>query len=184
METDATWPLNFAKVSDHRYHAIDEFGHDFGLYVDIFPIDGIPEDDRDFTRQVKRIRAIEKIWSNQVFSPLQTISKNYSIIKNLKIIIGKLLHRFIPMNKIVSTLVCETSKYDFYSSRRCCNYTENELILNCSDYSYGETAIFEGQRYSVPKNWDKYLRVNYGNYMELPPIENRVLQHGIQAYKK
>lgn len=32
---------------------------------------------------------------------------------------------------------------------------------------------FEGKMYSVPCGWHEYLANMYGNYMELPPVENR-----------
>ena len=34
-------------------------------------------------------------------------------------------------------------------------------------------ALFEGKYYSVPGNWDLFLKILYGNYMELPPVEER-----------
>jgi lipopolysaccharide cholinephosphotransferase len=39
--------------------------------------------------------------------------------------------------------------------------------------------IFEGIEFSVPKAYDEFLRATYGNYMELPPENQRVGKHCI-----
>ena len=39
---------------------------------------------------------------------------------------------------------------------------------------------FEGHDFSAISNWDKYLSSIYGDYMELPP-ENERVSHGVQA---
>ena len=33
---------------------------------------------------------------------------------------------------------------------------------------------FEGEKFSAPKNWEERLTVSYGDYMQLPPVEQRV----------
>ena len=43
---------------------------------------------------------------------------------------------------------------------------------------------FEGKWYPAPQKYDYWLRVLYGNYMELPPIEKRVNQHSFEAFYK
>lgn len=38
-------------------------------------------------------------------------------------------------------------------------------------------GVFEGENYPIPKDYDYFLRIMYGDYMELPPIEKRKLHH-------
>lgn len=40
------------------------------------------------------------------------------------------------------------------------------------------SVSFEGETFPAPVGWDAYLRRNYGNYMELPPEEERIPRHG------
>ena len=36
---------------------------------------------------------------------------------------------------------------------------------------------FEGERFTGPREWDKVLKMLYGNYMKLPPVEKRQPSH-------
>ena len=40
---------------------------------------------------------------------------------------------------------------------------------------------FEGKRYPAFEHYDDYLKYQYGNYMQLPPVEKR-LSHPVEAY--
>ena len=41
---------------------------------------------------------------------------------------------------------------------------------------------FEGHKFMAPKGWDEFLTNSYGNYMELPPEEDRHPYHGTDSY--
>lgn len=42
---------------------------------------------------------------------------------------------------------------------------------------------FEGNSYKAPGSYDLYLKKHYGDYMQLPPVEQRI-NHGIHAVKE
>lgn len=51
-------------------------------------------------------------------------------------------------------------------------FDERELISKeCFKNEYGE---FEGYKFCIPEGFDQYLTQCYGNYMELPPEEERI----------
>ena len=43
---------------------------------------------------------------------------------------------------------------------------------------------FEQQKFRISKYYDEILKLNYGNYMQLPPEKDRVPHHLYKAYKK
>ena len=43
---------------------------------------------------------------------------------------------------------------------------------------------FEGKRFMAFKEYDKYLRKIYGDYMKLPPKEKQITHHMFKAYWK
>ena len=44
------------------------------------------------------------------------------------------------------------------------------------------TLEFEGNKYSAINRYDDFLSIFYGNYMQLPPAEQRVGKHDIVAF--
>ena len=51
------------------------------------------------------------------------------------------------------------------------------------DAAYIEVP-FEDRKFYVMEGYDFYLRNIYGDYMELPPIEDRVSHHVFKAWRK
>ena len=42
-----------------------------------------------------------------------------------------------------------------------------------------ENIRFENENFKAISSWDTYLRINYGDYMKLPPVEERRPGHHI-----
>ena len=53
-------------------------------------------------------------------------------------------------------------------------YLCDGTLLNISDFEPSADGEFEGKHYPIPKNFQKVLKTTYGDYMQLPPEENRV----------
>lgn len=51
-------------------------------------------------------------------------------------------------------------------------------------FTYGETLEFEGERFSVMKDWRYFLKVRYPNWRPLTPEEQKTYAHPINAYWK
>lgn len=54
------------------------------------------------------------------------------------------------------------------------------MLLPIDEFYPLEELEFEGSFYKVPKNYHMYLEKIYGNYMELPPKEERISPHGVE----
>ena len=72
----------------------------------------------------------------------------------------------INQNEKSEYLVNFSSPYSF----------EREKIRR-EDYGVPVELEFEGKKYKAPRGWDRILRQLYGNYMELPPENERHLYH-------
>ena len=58
------------------------------------------------------------------------------------------------------------------------------FIPKCHDTAiFGKPQRVRFMNYNVnlPSDADAYLRVEYGNYMQLPPDEKRIPHHGVSA---
>jgi len=51
-------------------------------------------------------------------------------------------------------------------------------------FAYGETLEFEGERFSVMKDWRRFLKVRYPNWKPLTPEEQKVYAHPSNGYWK
>ena len=150
------------------------------LWIDIFPLDAVPKDNKKFFKKA--------LFYNKIFILRRQQKNKIDIIaaSKLKKIIKKIGLFFLGLCKYDSFL----KFYYNYCTRY--NYEEYEYIhnnvwfLSTEIYNKKDLVdkeyIFEGIKVNGMKNYDKLLKLGYGNYMELPPIEKRV-DHGIKAWK-
>lgn len=152
-----------------------------GLYVDIFILDNIPDDEKRRRRFLWNLSFLQKCWAfirykrrYPKYSPLFYI---YKIAKRV----------FKPMF-FVKIIDKYSQKYNFENTQcfgninHCAN--RFKYIYNKTWFEEGTTVTFERNIYRAPKEWDAFLSCLYGNYMELPPIEKRVSEHIHSVYYK
>lgn len=56
------------------------------------------------------------------------------------------------------------------------------IILPTNSFNDLITVPFESLNVNCIKNFDLFLRQRYGDYMQLPPVEERVSQHLSEVY--
>lgn len=152
------------------------------LWLDIFPLDGVPRDDDDFGRfwgKAYRLGCFCKAGHTKVLSGVTFTKK-----------IGKLVLK--PYCKYLGGARRAADR--LVAMARECTYSEAEYIADVvwgGPYGLGErlkktdferlTLLeFEGHYFATIQNYDQYLTQMYGDYMELPPVEKR-MSHGIVA---
>jgi len=178
------YPLDYAKVHDSRTVVVEEKGDgEWGFFIDIFPLDGIPSLKRGH-HMFERARILRRLSANQRFTYKYKVDRASSIQKNTAIIIGKIIHPFITLRGVLKLLDNINKHYSFAESEYCGDLCSRERIYRRIDIIPTIIWHFEGRKFLVPKNYDEILRIVYGNYMELPPVEKRVSNHGIKAYWK
>lgn len=178
-KNDDTYYFLFAKVYDNRTCLIEE-NTVGGVYVDVFPIDGLPHEDRlsDY---------IHKLYATK--EDLIKSTKFYKFKKGhlmrLKYFIKQL---FYPSrSKIIERLDKQFYSYPFESSEYAGAitgiYFEKEHMPASTFKDYIELD-FEGHKYMAIKDYDAYLTKHYGDYMQLPPIEQQISNHDHEVYWK
>lgn len=171
----------FAKVHDSWTvsHQGDFVKYRFGLNIDVFPVDGKPED-------VNVQKKMERM--------LSTCSHRLNIC-GTKFRLFNIHQPLIP--KISAHLHCEQywldkmrktmSQYDFdkcaMSGSVSVRYNGLREIFDRSMFENYTELEFEGFRFSAFSEWDKFLKQQYDDYMQLPP-ENKRKTHNITAYIK
>lgn len=179
MYNNKKYGFAFAKVHDIRTIVNETQYHQdcFGVYVDVFPIDGI----KDQTQIIKSLR-LRKL--------LHTKKANFTqrkLSKKLINFFGKIILLPFSAHFILKLIDKNAKTYPFGTTKKVACIVEPFGPKEIVDSSIFDSSIeheFEGKRYKIPIGYDKWLTSIYGDYMQLPPVEKRVTHHISEAYWK
>lgn len=176
---------DFAKIQDSRQDVYErvrkESGHPLGqgIFLDIFPIDGVPS--------CRLQQCARKVYYQFFQLKWRYVMKiDFGTWKSkLARIIGFFAQPFYP--RIESSRDYEIKRIrrfgrSSYQDATLCGL-EVDFVNKYKDYIpfpkawIGEAKIvkFEGLDVPIPNMYEDYLRFNYGDYMKLPPEEKRHL---------
>lgn len=181
-EVNKKYPYPFAKVGDTRTYFEEEIKDviDTGVNIDIFPLDYLPEDKVD--KICKKRDFIQKIWMIKRLPRL----KRRGILKNLLLAMSQFFLAPISVHYIVKKMEDNAKKENLKYSSVCGNiaYGYDPDIYLSEDFKEQINLSFEDTLFPCPKEYDNVLKVMYGDYMKLPPIEKQVSHHHFIAYWK
>ncbi len=152
-----------------------EIGEDNGLWVDIFPLDVVPKHDRFIRFWIQVFVAF------RVFSIHKTFPKKRSILWYPIWLVSRIIgpYPFLWITDKMSQIGKDGDRIGYMASLSAssdCKYSFPKLYFDKTVY-----LEFEGKTYPAPHMYDAYLKSQYGDYMQLPPVEKRV-QHPVEAY--
>lgn len=182
-KTNKKYPYGIARFSDSRYkidyQCIKDYG--LGLFVDLYPLDEIDISDVKYKnkqlKDLKRIRKYKSISEKKWKQIIKIILKNILLFFKMKTFNSYIL----ASDKFAQKFNGTNQKY---LSINAWFEIENAPLLK-EDISGEEKFLeFNGVMMPVPTNYDKLLRQEYGDYMKLPPEEERIGHHFYKAYKK
>lgn len=181
FELDETYKLPFAKVNDTRTVMWETMYEQdmFGVYIDVFPIDGCDKEGKVLCQNTKLGQYLN--------AKKAILGKSRTFKKNCIIAIGKCLLAFTSVKTLLKKMenMAQTIPYvqAEYVANIMYSYGVNEIMKKSEleDTIFGD---FEGRRFRIPKEYDKYLSQIYGDYMQLPPVEKRVSTHTFEAWWK
>ncbi len=176
----------YLKIVNKNIAVEAKLAYDTNLWIDIFPLDGLPEKE-DIKQYLKKIEFYRSLfcWKRSQVRKLKIYSSN-KLKKFLKMLITKCF-KIVNYNKLIEKYIQYCSKYDFEQSE----YVDNtiwkwdsspnkkinkQLLLQNALYD------FEGLKINGVRDYDTVLKKDYGNYMELPPEEKRET-HEFKAWK-
>lgn len=169
----------FAKVIDTKTKLIEldeEPIEQLGVYIDIFPIVGIPSNVICYKLYKLRMKALRREWH---YACVKDFNKGESALRNLvrrvRFSIAKkkgLQYWLKKIDKLQKNMPSIDSAMvgDMFSSR-----TENFLNERLE-------AEFENDFFSVPAKYHELLMSCYGDYMKLPLEDQRVSNHNFKAW--
>lgn len=146
-----------------------------GIYVDIYPIDNIPDDESLFLRKYNEFQKMVKWFclrqSPCAAQPAESWKRKLRHVARFGV---STLLKLIPHDYFVKRIDKIMMAYNDRETQRQGNYS----YPNPTNLFYGvvpfEKGMFEGVEVNLPHNWDRHLNMRYGNYKELPPVEERI----------
>ena len=154
------------------------------VWIDIFPLDGAP--DSKFMRWI-HFRTLDFVRMKIVFHSIKEtndvrIDKERPAWKKALVWVAKNtpVGQFVDPSKEKRKLDKEFRKYPASSSAIIGNYMgayHEKEFFPVSYFAEGSVVEFEGEQFIAPKELDKYLTHQYGNYMKLPPKCDQIPKH-------
>lgn len=187
---DTNYSLPLAKLYDDRTILIEDYGSicpvKFGVYIDIFILDNLPNQTEKEALLFKKARKIRHEYglSTRKFE-LDSNRVIYSVLRNIAIIPFHILgyRHFLRKYEIVCVKYINDNTTNMGIVQFGEGYGDKERIPKLC--LTGKTKLlFEGDEYCVPDNYVDYLTQLYGDYMCLPPENERVTKHNFTAYWK
>ena len=177
----------FVKVYDMRTIKIEPFldysKGSLGVDIDIFPIDGAPEDFEEFKRWSIEIRRYNRTYANKKKTLLRrsmSIAKDYFACR----LRGK-WRPFWSAAKI-ARITREMSEEYPYGEGNYVSYLglTDRFRIPYDCHKDFVMLPFEDGMFHAPVGYDTALTIQYGDYMKLPPVEKQVSHHSYRAYKR
>lgn len=180
FELNDRYSLPFGKVTDTRTIMIESMykaNHNYGVYIDVFPIDGVKDE-----KSVKKAQRLRR----ELNAKQAVLGRGRGFWGDIKIIIGKLLLLHKSVSSILSKIsrICMTYKYEECDKVAYIPslYTSSKIIIDKKLISANDFGEFEGKKYRIPIGYDAFLRQIYGDYMIFPPKDRQVSHHAFKAY--
>lgn len=179
--------IPFTKIFDTRTVLIEHYATN-GVFIDLFPIDGLPSEEETVSYYEKQQRLFNNLYNIHDYKTKAYVDYDKSLPKFLVHIKYWFKHmKYLSRDECIHQLNQLYSSFDFesakYAGAICGAYGMKEHMLKDIFTSYTKVT-FENREYSIIENFDAYLRKHYGNYMLLPPVDKQKPSHHFIAFWK
>lgn len=149
-----------------------------GVFIDVFPLDGLSVNKEI---QLQKIKKLKLLFYSGVIRP--TFKKFKSLLYERKFLLLFFVYSRITyfLNPLIIKILhnsCVKCKYNSSGTIAC--FMDCIDLLEVYPKEWFEDYLevpFEDFIVRIPKGYDDYLKYSYGDYMVLPPISERSLQH-------
>ncbi|MEY8462818.1 LicD family protein [Streptococcus merionis] len=182
-ETDNRFQVPLPKIIDSRTILIQDYdiveSIPLGVYVDIFLVDGAGDDYLDAVKHYDQAFLYYQLWKKSCLklfpSSLSYLRGFLRWIKNLPYIVRGSKY-YMKLLKEHNTTY-EFSKSHYIATFETGTSDASKCIWKKTDFDNKTKLEFNGDLFQVPKEYEKILTGEYGDYMVLPDIDKQVSHH-------
>ena len=177
-ENNRQYNYPFAKLINTDTFLIEEANlliEEMGTFCDIFPLDGLGDEIETAEAHAEDIRKrSRRVWE------LYTVNfKEFGIKGMILKLLGK--------KKLYKNMMKKCLRFQFDDSKYVASPTSGEQKVKIYEkklFEQTKEISFEGYTFRAPAEYDKILKQCYGDYMQLPPEEERVGVHKLKVYRR
>ena len=181
MTSDPNYKCYFTRLINNKkkiYWDHGQYTAVIGVWMDVFPLDGLPKNRLLREVQLFRVKLCKALYKFTQIDYVTTNRTNRPLSERVLIRFARItrIGRLMDGDKRLKKLDKVLQKYDYDSSAYAWNfsgcYGRREVVPHIQ-LGGSRTAQFEGLRVSIPEAAEDYLTSIYGDYMKLPPEDQR-----------
>ncbi len=185
FKSDPCYIYNYGKLRDSSTTFIENFykNHriNHGIWLDIFPIDGISREMVEPKKLAKKIRHIWfQVWLAYLPALRRKVRKETWFKDILLNIVAGLFYIFDIAhyrNKKVERFIRKIPWDEAKMAANCFGFNMKKEAMDANIFKETIKVPFEDIEVNVVKDYDTYLRNIYGEYMTPPPADKQVGHH-------
>lgn len=184
-DRDKNWPWTYSSVVDPNTEIAYVNGSKSirGIWVTICPVDNVPTKKKEFDRIIKRIHYCEDVMI-RLKDSFWTSNTNffYNILK----LLARLLLLPFPKSYFAKKeeILFKKTKFTGMIGSPCVWSFQKPFTYPKELFNGFVDLEFENMTCMAIAGFDQYLRAEFGDYMQLPPEEERIPKHEFKAYWK
>lgn len=152
------------------------------VFVDIMPFDNIPSDEKELIKYRKRVKLYHQLYiAKSVWKTSLTRGKKKYLYSAIRFILHVLMMP-VPKEYLYNKLETELRQYNGEETEKISSRGIEVFEWNKKDVFPTVGHPFESLMLPIPQNADVLLKHQYGDYMQLPP-ENQRIGHAPKVLK-
>lgn len=183
------YPYMISRISNSEYvlDVHNEKPYGLGLFIDIYPMDGVGNSEEEFTalkNQATKYSSLCFLSTRLRCEKGNTRKKWKMLVKYPAFLFAHLLGKRYFVKKLED--MAAKCDYDNSSYVGCLVWGSDGIkgIFPKAWFAGTADVPFEGRTYKAPVGYHEVLTRLYGDYMQLPPEKDRIAHHFYKAYKK
>lgn len=182
---DGDYYLPFLKICNSRTTIWENplFPFVFGVFVDIFPLDNLNWTREKILKEKKReVRMFEQYQyciADSSSAQLLLLFKEKHLKTFGKCLLGKVMSSLGNRRRYLDRFIEMQKQLPHGINGKHCIFMNSEIDEVYLSEWFKEYSLmpFDGLLVRVQNGYDNYLKLVYGDYMKLPPLEKRILCH-------